>query len=94
MTARSTTCTPGTGRAGVSWSTWTRRSRPDFTLAGASITGTEADGHRVSFSLDSVSAGTAVAALLTAASVRDLSLVEPDIEDVVAKLYGSVSDVP
>jgi ABC-2 type transport system ATP-binding protein len=29
-----------------------------------------------------------VAALVAAASVRDLSVVEPDIEDVVARLYG------
>ena len=59
----------------------------------------EADGHRVTFSLDSVSAGAAVAALVAVAPVRDLSLVEPDIEDVVARLYTSdasrpVSDAP
>jgi ABC-type uncharacterized transport system permease subunit len=63
-------------------------------LRGASLTAVEADGHRLSYSLDSVSAGAAVAALLAVASVRDLSLVEPDIEDVVARLYTSVSDAP
>jgi ABC-2 type transport system ATP-binding protein len=67
---------------------------PDFALPGASLTAVEADGHRMSYSLDSVSAGAAVAALVAVASVRDLSLVEPDIEDVVARLYTSVSDAP
>jgi ABC-2 type transport system ATP-binding protein len=67
---------------------------PGFALPGASLTATEADGHRVSFLLDSVSAGAAVASLMNAAPVRDLSLVEPDIEDVVARLYGDVSGVP
>jgi ABC-2 type transport system ATP-binding protein len=64
-----------------------------FTLPGAPITAVEADGHRVSFALDTVSAGTAVAALVASAPVRDLSLVEPDIEDVVARLYGSAAPV-
>jgi ABC-2 type transport system ATP-binding protein len=71
-----------------------------FTLPGASVTSVTADGHRVTFRLDSVSAGGAVAALMAAAPVRDLSLVEPDIEDVVARLYtsdaapGAVIDAP
>jgi ABC-2 type transport system ATP-binding protein len=60
-----------------------------FALPGATVTAVEADGHRVSFALDSVSAGPAVAHLMSVASVRDLSLVEPDIEDVVARLYAS-----
>jgi len=59
-----------------------------FLLAGATVTAVEADGHRVTFALDSTSAGPAVAALVGAASVRDLSVVEPDIEDVVSRLYG------
>jgi ABC-2 type transport system ATP-binding protein len=62
---------------------------PGFTIPGASLTAVEADGHRVTFALDEVSAGTAVATLVAAASVRDLSVVEPDIEDVVARLYGA-----
>jgi ABC-2 type transport system ATP-binding protein len=60
---------------------------PGFVLPGASRTAVEADGHRVTFALDEVSAGAAVAALVAAAPVRDLSVVEPDIEDVVARLY-------
>ena len=62
---------------------------PGFALPGATLTATEADGHRVTFALDSISAGPVVAGLVNVASVRDLSLVEPDIEDVVARLYKS-----
>ena len=64
---------------------------PGFALPGATLTSIEADGHRASFSLDSMSAGAAVAHLIGAASVRDLSLVEPDIEDVVARLYAATA---
>jgi ABC-2 type transport system ATP-binding protein len=67
---------------------------PGFTLPGATLAGVTADGHRVTFALDSASAGAAVAGLVAAASVRDLSVVEPDIEDVVARLYASSSDAP
>jgi viologen exporter family transport system ATP-binding protein len=58
-----------------------------FTLPGASVTGVEADGHRVTFALDGSSAGEAIAELVAVTSVRDLSVVEPDIEDVVTRLY-------
>ena len=67
---------------------------PGFTLPGATLTSVEADRHRVCFALDSVSAAAAVAQLVAAAPVRDLALVEPDIEDVVARLYGSATGVP
>jgi ABC-2 type transport system ATP-binding protein len=61
---------------------------PDgFTLPGTTTTAIEAEGHRVTLTLDTASAGEAVAGLVAVASVRDLSVVEPDIEDVVAKLY-------
>jgi ABC-2 type transport system ATP-binding protein len=62
-----------------------------FTLPGATVTAVQADGHRVSFALESASAGPAVAHLMSVASVRDLSLVEPGIEDVVARLYAASS---
>jgi ABC-2 type transport system ATP-binding protein len=67
---------------------------PGFALPGASLTGVTADGHRVTFALDGESAGSAVAALVNAAPVRDLSVVEPDIEDVVARLYAAPASRP
>ena len=62
---------------------------PDFTVNGAELVAVEAEGHRVSFDLLSASAGAVVAQLASLASLRDLSLLEPDIEDVVARLYRS-----
>jgi len=62
---------------------------PGFTVTGAELVAVEADGHRVSFDLLSSSAGAVVAQLASLASLRDLSLLEPDIEDVVARLYRS-----
>ncbi|MEV6599332.1 ATP-binding cassette domain-containing protein [Actinoplanes sp. NPDC051346] len=61
----------------------------DFAVPGAELVSLEADGHRASFDLLSSAAGAVVAELTALASVRDLSLVEPDIEDVVARLYRS-----
>jgi ABC-2 type transport system ATP-binding protein len=60
-----------------------------FTVPGASVAAVEADGHRVVLALDGVPAGAVVAALAGAAPLRDLSVREPDIEDVVARLYRS-----
>ncbi|GAA0809199.1 ABC transporter ATP-binding protein [Spirilliplanes yamanashiensis] len=61
-----------------------------FAVAGATVEAVEADGHRVQLSLDGgVGAGTVVAALAGAAPLRDLSVREPAIEDVVARLYRS-----
>ncbi|MFI7597619.1 ATP-binding cassette domain-containing protein [Actinoplanes sp. NPDC049681] len=62
---------------------------PGFSVPGAELVALEADGHRASFDLLSSSAGAVVAELASLASLRDLSLVEPDIEDVVAQLYRS-----
>ncbi|GAA1627072.1 ABC transporter ATP-binding protein [Actinoplanes couchii] len=62
---------------------------PDgFTLPGATLAAVTANGHRVTFTLDSSTAGAAVAGLVAAVPVRDLSVVEPDIEDVVSRLYS------
>ena len=64
---------------------------PDgFVLPGATLTSVTANGHRATFTLESATAGAAVAGLVAAVPVRDLSLVEPDIEDVVARLYSRV----
>ncbi|GGN79533.1 ABC transporter ATP-binding protein [Actinoplanes lobatus] len=63
---------------------------PDgFELPGTKLAGVTANGHRVTFVLESSTAGAAVAGLVAAVDVRDLSLLEPDIEDVVARLYSS-----
>jgi ABC-2 type transport system ATP-binding protein len=62
---------------------------PDFTVEGATLVAVEADRHRASFDLLSDAAGPVVGQLAALSSLRDLSLVEPDIEDVVARLYAS-----
>ncbi|MFC4064103.1 ATP-binding cassette domain-containing protein [Actinoplanes subglobosus] len=62
---------------------------PGFSLPGTVLTDVTANGHRVTFALESATAGAAVAALVAAVPVRDLSLLEPDIEDVVARLYAA-----
>jgi ABC-2 type transport system ATP-binding protein len=64
-----------------------------FVLPGASVESVEADRHRVVFMLAGAAAGTAVAHLAGAVALRDLSLLEPDIEDVVARLYADVRGV-
>ncbi len=57
-------------------------------LAGAELVETAAEGRRLTFVLgEGVRAGELVARLAAVASLRDLSVVEPDIEDVVARLY-------
>ncbi|WP_018684701.1 ABC transporter ATP-binding protein [Actinokineospora enzanensis] len=63
---------------------------PDgLTLPGADVTSVTADGHRVTLALDGATAGEVVAALAGAVPLRDLSVQEPEIEDVIAKLYRS-----
>jgi ABC-2 type transport system ATP-binding protein len=62
---------------------------PGFTVDGATLVSVEADRHRASFDLLSDEAGPVVARLAALSSLRDMSLVEPDIEDVVARLYAS-----
>ncbi|WP_260191375.1 ABC transporter ATP-binding protein [Actinophytocola gossypii] len=61
---------------------------PDgLTLPGASVERVEADGLRVTLSLDGATAGEVVAQLAQVVPLRDLSVLEPEIEDVVARLY-------
>ncbi|MBM7776319.1 ABC-2 type transport system ATP-binding protein [Actinokineospora baliensis] len=65
---------------------------PDgLTLPGAVVTAVEADARRVTLTLDGTAAGEVVAALAQAVSLRDLSVQEPNIEDVVSKLYRDES---
>jgi ABC-2 type transport system ATP-binding protein len=57
------------------------------TLRGATVAGIEADGRRVTLTLDGGAAGEVVAQLAQTVPLRDLSVREPEIEDVVARLY-------
>jgi ABC-2 type transport system ATP-binding protein len=58
-----------------------------LSLPGVRLAATEADGRRLTYTLDGVSAGPLVARLAAAGSLRDLAVVEPAIEDVVTRLY-------
>jgi ABC-2 type transport system ATP-binding protein len=63
---------------------------PDgLVLPGASVEHVEADGYRVTLALAGVTAGEVVARLAQAVPLRDLSVQEPEIEDVVARLYSA-----
>ncbi|MGH3657266.1 MAG: ABC transporter ATP-binding protein [Micromonosporaceae bacterium] len=56
-------------------------------LPGATVEEIEADGHRIRYGLDGATAGHVVSRLAQLGSLRDVSVQEPDIEDVVARLY-------
>jgi ABC-2 type transport system ATP-binding protein len=59
-------------------------------LPGVTLASEEADGRRLTYVLsDGAGAGELVGRLATVGSLRDLSMVEPDIEDVVARLYAT-----
>ncbi|QLQ37122.1 ABC transporter ATP-binding protein [Micromonospora robiginosa] len=58
-------------------------------LPGAPLHRVEADGRRLVFALESASVAEVVAGLAGLATLRDVSIVEPDIEEVVARLYQS-----
>jgi len=65
---------------------------PDLTaLVGAEHLGSEGDGmrQRLAFDAESTTAATLLAAVSERAQVRDLSIEEPDIEDVVRRIYQS-----
>ena len=62
---------------------WDGRPAP----AGATIESVAADGHRVTFGLSTGTAGALVAALADTGALRDVSVQEPDIEEVIARLY-------
>ncbi|SCL16451.1 ABC-2 type transport system ATP-binding protein [Micromonospora nigra] len=57
------------------------------TLPGAPLLRVEADGHRLVFVLESAGVAEVVAALAGLGTLRDVSIVEPAIEDVVTRLY-------
>lgn len=57
-------------------------------VPGARLVSTAAGGRRLTYALTGAAAGALVARLAsTAGSLRDLAVLEPDIEDVVARLY-------
>jgi ABC-2 type transport system ATP-binding protein len=60
-------------------------------LPGVERESVSAEGRLITFSLDgtSTTAGELVAHLAAVASLRDISVQEPEIEDVVARLYAS-----
>jgi ABC-2 type transport system ATP-binding protein len=59
----------------------------EWDVPGAHLETVTAEGRRLTFILDGESAGAVVARLAGAAALRDIALVEPDIEEVVARLY-------
>jgi ABC-2 type transport system ATP-binding protein len=61
-------------------------------LPGADLVETAAEGRRLTFAL-SGSTGELVARLAATAALRDLTVLEPDIEDVVARLYTEPDEV-
>ena len=64
---------------------------PDgLTLPGAVVESVE--GQRITLTLEGATAGEVVARLAQAVPLRDLSVQEPEIEDVIAKLYAQQPD--
>jgi ABC-2 type transport system ATP-binding protein len=63
-------------------------ARP-MTVAGVVVESVQGDGRRITYALEggATTAGELVRRLAEVASLRDISVVEPDIEDVVARLY-------
>ncbi|MBE1492521.1 ABC transporter ATP-binding protein [Plantactinospora soyae] len=62
-------------------------------LVGAPLLRTEADGRRLVFACESVTASEVVAGLARLVALRDIAIVEPDIEDVVTRLYRAPAPV-
>ncbi|HEY6594975.1 MAG TPA: ATP-binding cassette domain-containing protein [Asanoa sp.] len=58
-------------------------------LPGANLKASEGEGRRLEYELESATAGEVIARLAGLGALRDVSIVEPDIEDVVARLYTS-----
>jgi ABC-2 type transport system ATP-binding protein len=58
-------------------------------LTGVTVESVQADGRRITYALDGAvtTAGEVLRRLTETAALRDISVLEPDIEDVVARLY-------
>ena len=60
----------------------------DLVLPGVTVESRQADGRRITYALDgTATAGDLVSRLVELAALRDISVLEPAIEDVVAQLY-------
>jgi ABC-2 type transport system ATP-binding protein len=59
-------------------------------LPGVRLEAVEAGGRRLTYGLHGVGAGELIARLAGLAALRDVTVVEPDIEEVVARLYTGV----
>jgi ABC-2 type transport system ATP-binding protein len=62
-------------------------------VPGVSVESVQADGRRITYALDgdAATAGNLVRRLAGVAALRDISVLEPAIEDVVARLYAGRS---
>ncbi|GAB7037989.1 MULTISPECIES: ABC transporter ATP-binding protein [Catenuloplanes] len=60
-----------------------------LTVSGADLDGTDLDGRRLTYRLTTATAGELVIQVARAAAIRDISVLEPEIEDVIARLYKS-----
>ncbi|OLF12670.1 methionine ABC transporter ATP-binding protein [Actinophytocola xinjiangensis] len=60
----------------------------DLVLPGASVERVEADGLRVTIALEDTTAGELLGRLAGSVALRDLSVREPEIDDVIARLYA------
>ena len=60
----------------------------DLALPGVTVESTQVNGRRIVYALDgTVTAGEVVSRLAEMAALRDISVLEPAIEDVVARIY-------
>jgi len=60
----------------------------DLALPGVTVESTQANGRRIVYTLDgTITAGQLVSRLTEIAALRDISVLEPAIEDVVARIY-------
>jgi ABC-2 type transport system ATP-binding protein len=67
----------------------------DHLPPGVSVESRSLDGHHIVYALDgAATAGALIARLAAHASVRDLTVREPAIEDVVARLYQTPRSLP
>ncbi len=68
---------------------------PAANLPGVALESVSPDRLRLTYALTGgATAGSLVGALAGVAALRDLSVIEPDIEDVIARLYARGSSVP